>query len=306
QGEVQKEIDDYSAVVALEGAPAEQVAKALFNRGVAHGQLDEVQKEIDDYSAVVALEGALAEQVVRALCNRGATHSHQGDVQKAIDDFSAVVALEGVPAEHVAAALYGLGLTFFQMRKMDLAAQSFEQLVGLAGAPSIRKSDAYLTIAEIQCGQGQWEEGFASMAQGVELGASVSPPHIGDIESILALIFDAGLSRGELEKKVSIFSAILGQHSAYGALGESLVHHLGSLTKSDDPPASDQLNRWLAIWEKIADGVPDLIIPMRLFRTGIRYLLSEDRDESVLLDLRFDERELLRQALGLDDGDAKP
>jgi hypothetical protein len=40
-GDTQGAIDDYSAVIALEGAPKELVARALVNRGLRKGVLDE-------------------------------------------------------------------------------------------------------------------------------------------------------------------------------------------------------------------------------------------------------------------------
>jgi len=40
---------------------------------------------------------------------------------------------------------------------------------------------------------------------------------------------------------------------------------------------------------------------MRIFRTGVDFLKSENKDRGILLDLNQEERKILEQAMGLDD-----
>ena len=88
-------------------------------------------------------------------------------------------------------------------------------------------------------------------------------------------------------------------NQASEALGEALVQHLGELHRTDKQLSPDRLAEWQRLWEEAAADIAELKLPLRIFRTGIAFLMSEDRDESILLDLRSGEREILKQALGL-------
>ena len=219
-GKHEEAIADYTNAIELEGAPAEQVARALYNRGFAYGQRGEAEKEIADYTNAIELEGAPAEQVARALYNRGFTYGQRGEAEKAIADFTRSIVLNG------------------------------------------------------------------------------ASPRV--LENLLAYIFLLASSPSGLAARVESLVAILEAHDARTFLGDALVRHLGWLHRSDSPPAQVQLEAWRTAWEQAADSVPELLIPMKLFRVGMRFLQSQDRNESILRDLRSDERELLRQALGIE------
>jgi tetratricopeptide (TPR) repeat protein len=111
-GDSQGAIADYTAVVDLPGAPAIAVAMALVNRGVTKWSLGDSQGAIADYTAVVDLPGAQTEAVARALVNRGIVRGSLGDSQGEIADYTAVVDLAGAPAEQVAKALVNRGIAF--------------------------------------------------------------------------------------------------------------------------------------------------------------------------------------------------
>jgi len=70
-------IDDFTKVIATEGAPAITRSIALFNRGVTYGQLEPPQrdKQLADYTAVIDMRDAPAELRARALVNRGVTYA---------------------------------------------------------------------------------------------------------------------------------------------------------------------------------------------------------------------------------------
>jgi len=134
-GENQRAIEDYTVVIGLVGASLEQVAMALLNRGVAHSQTDETQREIEDYTAVIELAGAPVEQVAMALVNRGFTHGQAGERQRAIEDCTTVIGLAGAPVEQVAMALFNRGITHHQTGESQRAIEDYTALIGLAGAP---------------------------------------------------------------------------------------------------------------------------------------------------------------------------
>jgi tetratricopeptide (TPR) repeat protein len=73
KGETEKALADYTRVIEqLPGAPVEQVAAALVNRGATWGQKGETEKALADFTRVVEqLPGAPVEEVAKALGARG-------------------------------------------------------------------------------------------------------------------------------------------------------------------------------------------------------------------------------------------
>ena len=63
-----------------------QKAMALFNRGVIYGKHGEQEKAIADYTAVVQMPDAPAEQKAQALVSRGWMHFVAGHYSEAIQD----------------------------------------------------------------------------------------------------------------------------------------------------------------------------------------------------------------------------
>jgi hypothetical protein len=72
---------------------------AFFDRGVAYGQVNDSQRAIDDYTAVVGLDGAPTGQVARALYYRGVTFFKENKKQLAQSDFEALNELPGTPVK---------------------------------------------------------------------------------------------------------------------------------------------------------------------------------------------------------------
>ncbi|MFT5405313.1 MAG: DNA polymerase III delta prime subunit, partial [Verrucomicrobiales bacterium] len=85
-------------------AKIESKVEALLLRANIFRSDGDVDKEIADYSAVIELHDAPPELVAIALSYRGVTYGEQGDVDKAIADYSAVIELDDAPPEQVAIA----------------------------------------------------------------------------------------------------------------------------------------------------------------------------------------------------------
>src|ERR1039458_4868665 len=134
-GDVHGEIDDYTAVVELAGAPVEGIARALVNRGLVKGQLGDAQGGIADYTAVVELDGAPADQVSAALFSRGIAKRRLGDTQGEIADYTAVVELAGAPIDRVAWTLFSRGIAKGKLGDARGEIADYTSVVELAGAP---------------------------------------------------------------------------------------------------------------------------------------------------------------------------
>jgi tetratricopeptide (TPR) repeat protein len=99
-----------SQLSSMRLAPADQVARALVNRGVTKRLRGDTDGAIADYTAAIELPGAPANQVALALANRGLTKGKLGDTDGAIADYTAAIELPGAPADLVAKALVNRGL----------------------------------------------------------------------------------------------------------------------------------------------------------------------------------------------------
>ncbi|MEQ1850751.1 MAG: MarR family transcriptional regulator [Chthoniobacteraceae bacterium] len=158
-GDAQREIADITAVIELPGAPVKQLAKALFYRGLTHGQAGDAQRAIADYTAVIGLPGAPVEQVADALFYRGVSHGEAGDAQREIDDYTAVIGLPGAPVERVANALNSRGFTHGQAGDLQRAIDDYTAVIDLPGAPVEQVADArfYRGVSHGEAGDAQRE-----------------------------------------------------------------------------------------------------------------------------------------------------
>ncbi len=79
-------------------------------------------------------------------------------------------------------------------------------------------------------------------------------------------------------------------------LSTALVRHLEKLKQSDLNHAA--LDRWVSDWENVSRDYPELQMGIRMLRAGVEWIKT--KDEGALLDLVKEEREIVRQALGLE------
>jgi hypothetical protein len=78
-------------------------------------------------------------------------------------------------------------------------------------------------------------------------------------------------------------------------LADGLVKSLAKIDADRVTPAV--LESYVAAMEQRVGDIPEFEIPLRLFRYGIRYLIS--KNEAEFVELIQPERRILRQALGL-------
>jgi hypothetical protein len=77
-------------------APLDQKVKALVNRGVTYGQQGDVKRELSDYSTVVEMSEATVDQRAWALINRGIANWRTRHFKESEADFEAVLAIPSI------------------------------------------------------------------------------------------------------------------------------------------------------------------------------------------------------------------
>ncbi|MCL4177397.1 MAG: tetratricopeptide repeat protein [Verrucomicrobia bacterium] len=137
-GQSETAISDWSKVAELPGAPVQQMAQALVNRGLAWGLKGDTDKALTDFTRVIEqLPGAPTGRVAQALFNRGVAWGKKGDTNKALSDYTQVIEqMPGASVEQVALALVNRGLTWGKMGDTDKALADYTQVIEqMSGTP---------------------------------------------------------------------------------------------------------------------------------------------------------------------------
>ncbi len=158
----------------------------------------------------------------------------------------------------------------------------------------------------------RWDEGFAAIRD-VLSQSSASLNYLGDTASIFSLIFRLSEDNKRLQLRIGTLVDIYQQASELqklngiredvgrsttnplSHLADGLVKSLGKIDAKRVTPVV--LESYLAAVERRVAKLPEFEIALRLFRYGIRYLISGK--ESEFVELIHPERRILRQALHL-------
>lgn len=272
-GESDKAISDYAAVLEMEDAPADQKAKALVNRGYMYGQSGDTDKAIADFAAVLEIDHA-PDQKANALVNRGVTYGQLGESDKAIVDFTAVLEMKDAPTDHKAAALVNRGNAYGRLGDSEKAIADYDAVLDMQDAPVDQKAKALVKRASIHGSDSEHSEALAA----VRIISKQAPAKWNDLASHIRDIYQTA--------------------DALEFLGKGLV---ASLAESEMPVGL--LDEWEQVWEGACKDIPEMLVPMRIFNVGVRYLRPDDRgggDARLLYDLNKEEAKILCQVLSIE------
>ena len=257
---------------------------------------DAVAEEVDQ-----ARRNALVGKLVGVLSRRADKHYESRDFSRAVEDLTAVIALGGAPVEEVARALVTRGFTHGQQGEPERAIADYTAVLALSLVPPVQHLWAYTGIAEEHARAGRWSEATASLEAGLNIGRSARPTYLPPPFEFVGILFSLGLSRDDRRSRATELVNLYATAGALNTLGEALVAHIGSLFRAGAPwPSADNLEQWADAWEQAASEMPDFRLSMRLLRTGVDFIKAGGERSGVLLSLTSAEREIMRQALGLD------
>ena len=128
QGGIEEALADYTRVIELPGAPVEELASALMNRGNMWLQKGDTNKELADYTRVIEqLPGAPVEHVATGLAARGWLQYRRNAYNAFLTDTEA--ALSKVPA--LSSAMFNLGLALLACGRDNDALAAHERAATL-------------------------------------------------------------------------------------------------------------------------------------------------------------------------------
>ncbi|MCA9012872.1 MAG: tetratricopeptide repeat protein [Planctomycetaceae bacterium] len=179
------------------------------------------------------------------------------------------------------------GSSLHELRRYDEAVACFVRAVEL----DPRTHQQLFNLAGSLFAIGRYAEGLAQLR-----AAMARFSHIKDLDepSMIDSLRRAFSVGNELV--VRQFADLFHEFNRISRLGDGLVR---SLAKIDlENTTHDSLNRWLDFWEHWGSTHVEMEVPLRLFRTGIGYLIKQDR--KMLLDLVLSERQLVAQVLEIE------
>jgi tetratricopeptide (TPR) repeat protein len=151
RGDVEREMTDYTVVIDMPDAPADQKAKARVNRGVTYGKrgsIGDVERAIADYTTVINMPDAPPEQKAKSFFNRGTKYGQRGeagDEEREIADYTAVIDMPDAPAEQKANALVNRGITYSKRGEAGDAERAIADstaLIDMPDTPAEQKAKA--------------------------------------------------------------------------------------------------------------------------------------------------------------------
>jgi hypothetical protein len=158
--------------VELPGAPLEDVAAALLDRGVMRGQLDDMVAAIDDCTRVVELPGAPSVLVTSALVNRAFLRRKQGDAQGAIDDLTVIDQLPEITPSVRAVALFNRAQAHLQVGRVNSAFDDAIVAAEIVGAAVLQRALALVIAGRVSSNDGQVQRVCAAARETVSSIAS--------------------------------------------------------------------------------------------------------------------------------------
>ncbi|KAA0134106.1 tetratricopeptide repeat protein, partial [Gimesia chilikensis] len=197
-GETQQEIEDYTRVIDLSEAPPDQISKALFNRGYVYGQRGETQQAIKDYTHVINQSEAPPDQIAKALVNRGVIYGQLGETQQAIEDYTRVIDLPDAPPDQIAKALFNRGITYGRLRETQQAFEDYTRVIDLSEAPPDQIAKALVNRGYVYGQRGETQQEIEDYTRVINLPEA--PP-----DQIAKALVNRAITYGQLGETQQAF-----------------------------------------------------------------------------------------------------
>jgi tetratricopeptide (TPR) repeat protein len=194
------------------------------------------------------------------------------------------------------------GISLVGLRRYEGALSCFDKAIELEPEATLPRFNRSETLFAMK----RWEEGFRAIRDAFTRTVA-TPGFLGNVASMFWLILRLSEDRSQLQSRINTLVDLY-QHAAVtnprsfrlavnplSYLADGLVKSLAKFDADRVTPAV--LESYVAAIEQRVGDIPEFEIPLRLFRYGIRYLIS--KNEAELVELIQPERRILRQALGL-------
>jgi predicted ArsR family transcriptional regulator len=183
------------------------------------------------------------------------------------------------------------------------------QLINKSTSIFSMHADIRFYRAAMMLAQRRWAAGVELIRAGLDC-VDASTMGLGDVKSMWGSVIQHSADEAELSANVTALVNVYRDAQELGRqltvpmivkplawLADGLVRSLAKIDAERVTPKV--LEGYVAAVEARVKGLPEFDVALRLFRFGIRYLIS--RDEAEFVELIRPERRILRQALGLEE-----
>ncbi len=302
QGCIEKEIAEYTSILKKCEKEIDIKEAVLLNRGIAYGLLGDLDKANINFDSLINLVNVSPGKVIEAYISRGSVRAKLGDIGGALIDFNAVIKIKNATTEQVSIAHISQGVIYWRQNKVEKCEQAFKNaLLLVADIPVESRLIIYVSLAIIYISDGRWSLAISMLDNGLK-ESNRHNNQLSDSVAVIEAFFESSLTVKIRLERAGTLARVYQDNSAIAQLGEALIEHLGDVFTSEEAlPAIDNLEQWASVWENVFSGIESAKLFMRIFRTGIDFLKSEGKDRGILLNLNKEERQILQQAMSLND-----
>lgn len=291
-------LDGINQAVALAASPAQKV-RSLAARAMIHEQNGDRASAFEDLESTVSLPDVSAWDRIESLLLRYDLYKEDGKYDLAMADANEAVKAAEKATSWALTAYRSRGTLHERMGRLEEALADYD--AGLACRPTalipanpVWRRSLALVRGAVLLRLSRSPEAKTSLEQA--LSSYVQGPFIEKdtrYQTALDILFaqEPGSTLGTIQKLVSVAATA----KELGKLGTALVLQLSSFRTEKASPSTLQI--WGEAWAQAGADREELVVPLRLLQAGLKYLAEPH--EKFLLTLPLEERQLLREALGL-------
>lgn len=275
-GRYQEAIEAYSEACILKNDDFD----SWFFKGTAQYNTNKYDEAADAFSQACELKPDSFE----AWYWKGNASCHLGKNEEAVEAYEMACNIH--PDNYQ--AWFWKGVIFGRLNKFPQAIEAFDKACDIE--PDNFEAWLYKGLA---CGDaGKWSDTIAALEKALSIERSNLDTDLSDVKYISLILLER-FNHKEWQEKANELTTLFKNHEFLDLLSSGLLE---SLEKALDPITSDLLAKeWLAAWENAAGSEPEFDIPLRIFRSGLRY--REKPDERILMDHPVEERMILEEIM---------
>jgi tetratricopeptide (TPR) repeat protein len=293
QGDIERALPDYSAVITMTDAPVDWRAIALVSRGFIYVKQGDIARGLSDYSAVMAMTDAPVDWRAIALDGRGFIFEKQGDIARALSDYSAVIAMTDAPVELKASTLLARAVANRRTEHFKESEADFETVLAIPSISPSQRTEGLFTIVEPMIDHCSLEEVKAALARAFDEGSRETSEYGGAPHELLWMVL--GRSPAQWANYVSMIASMYIEHGCADKLGQGITKSIQHLNEGGF--SKSQIESWNAAWQQAGQGCDALEIPLRCLDAAVEVMNSDPRSDRALFRLPLELRGLIRPLL---------
>ena len=301
---------------AVELDPKE--ASTWHSRGVALGNLERYEEALESYCKALKFDPKDA----LAWHNRGSALVKSNRHKEALESYDKALELD--PKE--ASTWHDRGVALGHLKRYEEALGSYDKALELDPKYALawssrawclcllnryqemlescekainlrpRLAHAHFNRAVALFALNRWDEGLNQLGEAFKLPGCPEVVDAEDAEAITRNLLAHTTAPSEWRLRARSLFDLFHERNTLSVLAQGLARSISAL--GSPMIANAAAREWFAAWKDVAGDSPEFQIPLRLLGTAVQY--RENPDPRVLLNLAVEEREILKQALGLD------